>query len=86
MTIFLIKSSKAINKFSFIYFFDNHSHFLKIIFRYILIFNSCVETLLDKLCGCGESPVEVSELIHLLTMDTMLQCIMSSQTDCQKTA
>ena len=57
---------------------------VKIIFRYVLIFNSCVETLLEKLDGCGKNPVEIFEYIRLLTMDTMLQCAMSSQTNCQK--
>ena len=52
-------------------------------FRYLKIFNDSARIFLNNLKFEVGNPVEISERISLMTLDTMLRCAMSFETDCQ---
>ncbi|XP_076815067.1 cytochrome P450 4F8-like isoform X2 [Clavelina lepadiformis] len=51
---------------------------------YTKLFNHCAATMLEKWNQkLSENPTEIENDISLMTMDSMLQCIMSHKTNCQ---
>ncbi|XP_076810138.1 cytochrome P450 4F1-like [Clavelina lepadiformis] len=50
---------------------------------YTAIFNATAKVLLDKWKHQINTPLEIHEPVSLMTLDTILQCAMSSKTDCQ---
>ncbi|CAK8675652.1 unnamed protein product [Clavelina lepadiformis] len=51
---------------------------------YTKLFNHCAATMLEKWNKkLSENPTEIENDINLMTMDSMLQCIMSHKTNCQ---
>ncbi|CAK8679265.1 unnamed protein product [Clavelina lepadiformis] len=57
-------------------------HF-NILTSYIPIFNNCAREMLDKWATVVDEPIEVFKDVGFLTLNTMMQCAMSSDTDCQ---
>nr|CAB3235873.1 leukotriene-B4 omega-hydroxylase 3-like [Phallusia mammillata] len=58
-------------------------HF-KILKGYVEIFNKTSKEMLDKWENLGNGPIEISVDVGLMTLDTMLQCAMSVETNCQQ--
>lgn len=53
-------------------------------FRYVKVFNSCTATLIKKWDPLtGDKPVEIFSDVSLLTLDSILKCAISYETDCQ---
>jgi cytochrome P450 len=52
---------------------------------YVSVYNSCVEVMLRKWTACAEEqkPVRVFKTVGLLSLDVVLQCAFSYQSDCQ---
>jgi len=50
---------------------------------YTKIFNENVNVMLKKWENMLEKPIEVFNDVSLMTLDSMLKCAMSTETDCQ---
>ncbi|XP_076815850.1 cytochrome P450 4F1-like [Clavelina lepadiformis] len=50
---------------------------------YTEIYNQSCRVMLDKWADCVGKPLEVHDPISLMALDTMIQCAMSSRTNCQ---
>ncbi|XP_002741529.1 leukotriene-B4 omega-hydroxylase 3-like [Saccoglossus kowalevskii] len=51
---------------------------------YVKVYNDCVEVLMDKWCkGDLDKPVELFKDVSLLTLDSLLKCIFSVESNCQ---
>lgn len=57
-------------------------HF-KILQQYVVKFNSCCQVMMDKFDTLCSEPIEVEKHVKLLALDAIMQCAMSSETDCQ---
>ena len=49
------------------------------------VFNQTVQVLIDKWQKKTNQSLEISNDVSLMTLDTMVQCAMSTKTDCQST-
>jgi len=57
-------------------------HF-SILKQYVVKFNSCCQVMMDKFDSLCSEPIEVEKHVKLLALDAIMQCAMSSETDCQ---
>ena len=54
-----------------------------IYYRYTKTFAVCADVMLDKFEKMTSEPIDVSEHLSLMTLDSILKCAYSSKTDCQ---
>ena len=55
-----------------------------VICRYHVIFNKCAEEMLNKWSKASQGKrIEIFDDVTLMTLDSLLQCIMSCETHCQ---